>query len=96
LAAWRVDDVDDVSDLAAGEGLLYCLSDQSRCVVTVDLPLRPDSDRAGTSQRWDLRIPERRGEPDGKPEGLVVSADGSLIVGLDTRTASENLCWYRP
>jgi hypothetical protein len=96
LAAWSVEDVEDISDVWFGDGVLYCLSDQSRCVVTVDLPLRLDTDRADTSDRWDLEVPERRGEPDGKPEGLVVTDDGTLIVGLDTRTAKENLCWYRP
>jgi uncharacterized protein YjiK len=95
-AAWSVDEVEDISDLWFGGGSLYCLSDQSRCVVTVDLPLRPDSDRARTNDRWNLEVPERRGEPDGKPEGLVVTDDGTLIVGLDTTTPTENLCLYRP
>jgi hypothetical protein len=31
---------------------------------------------------------------DGKPEGLVVTADGTFIVGLDTRRPTANLCWY--
>jgi hypothetical protein len=96
LAAWELDDVDDISDLAFAGGALYCLSDQSRRVVTVDLPLDPGSDRARIADRWDLRVPERRGEPDGKPEGLVVTADGTFIVGLDTETPRQNLCWYRP
>jgi uncharacterized protein YjiK len=96
LAAWRVDDVDDVSDLAHRRGSLYCLSDKSRRVVVVELPLDPDTGRAAVGDGWDVHVPERRGEADGKPEGLVVLDDGTLIVGLDTESPSANLCWYRP
>lgn len=96
LAAWELDHVDDVSDVAFADGVLYCLSDQSRRVVAVELPLQPGSGKAGVSESWVLRVPERRGEPDGKPEGLVVTSDGALLVGLDTETPSANLCWYLP
>jgi hypothetical protein len=60
----------------------------------VELPLDPRSRRADAAERWDLKVPERSGEPHGKPEGLVVTADGTFIVGLDTRTPEANLCWY--
>jgi uncharacterized protein YjiK len=93
LAAWKVDGVDDISDLAFPGGVLYCLSDQSRRVVTIELPLEPNSNRARVGEKWDLEVPERDGEPDGKPEGLVV-VGGSLIIGLDTETPRANLCWY--
>ena len=96
LAAWKLDGVDDISDLAFAGGALYCLSDQSRRVVVVDLPLDPDADRARIGEGWDLRVPERRDEPEGKPEGLVVTDDGTLIVGLDTEKPQANLCWYQP
>lgn len=96
LAAWTLPDVDDISDLAVAGGALYCLSDQSRRVVVVDLPLDPDSDRAHVVESWELNVPERRGEPDGKPEGLVVTEDATFIVGLDTETPRANLCWYQP
>ena len=95
LAAWRLDGVDDVSDLEFADGVLYCLSDQSHRVAVVALPLDPGSDRARVSQSWELSVPERRGEPDGKPEGLAVTGDRTLIVGLDTETPQANLCWYR-
>jgi uncharacterized protein YjiK len=95
-AAWKLGGVGDISDLAFAGGRLYCLSDQSRRVVVVDLPLHPETEEARISASWELSVPERRGEPDGKPEGLVVTGDGTLIVGLDTETATENLCWYRP
>ena len=94
LAAWRLDGLDDISALAVAGDVLYCLSDQSRCVVAVELPLDPGSRRAEVADRWDLRVPDRSGEPDGKPEGLVVAADGTFIVGLDTKTPDANLCWY--
>jgi hypothetical protein len=95
VASWKIDDVADVSDLAFAGGTLYCLSDQSRRVVAVELPLDPGSSRARVTDAWDLGVPERRREPDGKPEGLVVAPDGTFIVGLDTVTPSANLCWYR-
>jgi uncharacterized protein YjiK len=93
LAAWKIDGVDDISDLAFPGGVLYCLSDQSRRVVTIELPLESSSDRARVGEKWDLKVPERDGEPDGKPEGLVVVGD-TLIIGLDTETPRANLCWY--
>jgi hypothetical protein len=94
LAAWKLDGLDDISDLAVAAGVLYCLSDQSCRVVAVELPLDPGSRRAHAADRWDLKVPERSGEMDGKPEGLVVTADGTFIVGLDTRRPTANLCWY--
>jgi uncharacterized protein YjiK len=96
LAAWELDGIDDISDLAFADGVLYCLSDQSRRVVALDLPLEPGSSKTRITDSWELRVPKRRGEPDGKPEGLVVSGDGELVVGLDTETPSANLCWYLP
>jgi uncharacterized protein YjiK len=94
VAAWRLAGVDDISDIATSGGRLYCLSDQSRRIVVVDLPLDPDDKRARPQDEWDLEVPERDGEPDGKPEGLVVTEDGTMIVGLDTESPTANLCWY--
>jgi uncharacterized protein YjiK len=94
LAAWRLHGLEDISALAVADGVLYCLSDQSRRVVAVELPLDPGSRRAEVADRWDLKVPERSGEPEGKPEGLVVNAEGTFIVGLDTRAPEANLCWY--
>jgi hypothetical protein len=96
LASWRLRGVEDVSDLATAGGRLYVLSDQSSRVGVVELPLDPDDDRAHLAERWDLSVPEREGEPDGKPEGLVVTDGGEFVVGLDSRTPTANLCWYRP
>ena len=95
LAAWRLDDdIDDISDLASADGTLYCLSDRSRRVVAVELPLDPGAERAHIHESWELSLPERRGEPDGKPEGLAVTGDRTLLVGLDTETPRANLCWF--
>jgi uncharacterized protein YjiK len=91
----KLDGLDDISDLEFADGVPYCLSDQSRRVAAVELPLDPGSDRARINQSWELSVPERRGEPDGKPEGLAVSSDRTLLVGLDTETPHANLCWYR-
>ena len=93
-SAWNVDGVKDISDLAVSGGQLYCLSDQSRKVVVVDLPLDADADRARPTGEWELDVPERDDEPDGKPEGLVVTDGGTLIVGLDTESPTANLVWY--
>ena len=93
LAAWKIDGVDDISDLAVAGSELYCLSDRSRSIVVVDLPLDPASERAHVRETWELDVPERDG-PDGKPEALVVTGDGTLLVGLDTEQPTANLCWY--
>jgi uncharacterized protein YjiK len=93
-AAWRVDGVEDISDVAVSGGHLYCLSDKSRKIVVVDLPLDADNERVRPTGEWELDVPERDDEPDGKPEGLVVTDDGALIVGLDTRSPTANLVWY--
>jgi uncharacterized protein YjiK len=93
LVAWRIDGVDDLSALAISGSELYCLSDQSRCIVVVDLPLDPDAEQVRVRETWKLDIPKRPG-PDGKPEGLVVTDDGRLLVGLDTKEPTANLCWY--
>ena len=95
IAAWRLDDVEDISDLSIAGGELYCLSDTSRRIVVVTLPLDRADERARPKDTWDLEVPERDDEPDGKPEGLVVTEDDALIVGLDTERPVANLCWYR-
>lgn len=51
---------------------------------------------AARRRRVGAAVPERRGEPDGKPEAVVVTDDGTFLVGLDTETPHANLCWYRP
>ena len=43
--------------------------------------------------RLELDVPERDGA-DGEPEGLVVTDDGTLLVGLDTEQPTADLCWY--
>ena len=95
LATWKLDGVEDISDLTVAGDQLFCVSDQSRRVVAVQLPLDPDAERARITDEWDLDVPDRDDEPDGKPEGLVVTDDGTFIAGLDTKTPTANLCWYR-
>jgi hypothetical protein len=40
--------------------------------------------------------PERLGDLDGKPEGLAFTAQGRVIVGLDTRKPLRNLVLLEP
>jgi uncharacterized protein YjiK len=93
VVAWEIDGVDDLSALAVSGSELYCLSDQSRCIVVIDLPLDLDAERVRVRETWELDVPKRRGA-DGKPEGLAVTDDGRLLVGLDTKEPTANLCWY--
>jgi hypothetical protein len=69
--------------------------EHGRRVVLVDLPLNPTERRAPIRRGWDLEVPERADGPDGKPEGLVVTDSGHLIIDLDTKAPDANLCWYR-
>jgi uncharacterized protein YjiK len=90
-AMWAVDGVDDLSDLVFHDGRLFVLSDQSRAVVTVELPLRVGADRAEVADTWKLDLPKKH-----KPEGLAVLPNGDFLVALDTKRPEENLLWFRP
>jgi hypothetical protein len=96
--------VRDVFDEASssGEGLLPLRDGRLLVAKEKDPPLLVEFGPDGAEPRG-IAVgafpaagePERRGEPDGKPEGLV-TAGGTFIVGLDTASPHENLCWYRP
>jgi uncharacterized protein YjiK len=88
---WAVDGVDDLSDLVFHDGRLFVLSDQSRMVVTVDLPLRAEAERAAVVDAWELDLSKKD-----KPEGIAVLPDGDFLVALDTKRPKENLLWFRP
>lgn len=88
---WELDGIGDLSDLAVHDGRLYVLSDQSRSVVAVDLPLAASATKAVADEVWDLDLSKRL-----KPEGLEILPDGTFIVGIDTRKPEKNLYWFRP
>jgi hypothetical protein len=80
----------DFSDLEIGpDGYLYLLSDKSSTIARLD-ELRAGGGTAALLDAW------RLGDLDGKPEGLAFSAQGSAIVGLDTRKAHRNLVLLEP
>jgi hypothetical protein len=95
LAIWRPDKTlaktcTDFSDLEIGpDGCLYLLSDQSSTIARLDdLPAGGGS--AALLDAW------RLGDLDGKPEGLAFTAEGRVIVGLDTRKPRRNLVLLEP
>jgi hypothetical protein len=84
LAAWPLggtaaEALEDVSDLAVGsEGDLWLLSDQSRSLARVDLPLSAAGGRiTEVAECW--RLPKGAE----KPEGLAWLGDGRVLVVLD-------------
>lgn len=93
LAAWTVDDADvkDVSDIAVtGDGRLFLLSDQSRCIVELDPQLPAAGGAVGARGRWQL--PKRVS----KPEGLVFLGDLTPLLVADDDEGEENLFVLEP
>jgi hypothetical protein len=80
----------DFSDLEIGpDGCLYLLSDQSSTIARLD-DLPAGGGTAALLAAW------RLGALDGKPEGLSFTAEGRVIVGLDTRKPRQNLVLLEP
>jgi hypothetical protein len=80
----------DFSDLAIGpDGCLYLLSDKSFTIARLD-DLPEGGGAATLVDAW------RLGDLDGKPEGLAFTAQGQVVVGLDTRKARRNLVLLEP
>jgi hypothetical protein len=84
VAAWRLsgsaaEALEDVSDLAWGPaGELWLLSDKSRSVALVDLPLAAGGGEIdAVAECW--RLPKGAE----KPEGLASLGDGRVLVVLD-------------
>jgi hypothetical protein len=80
----------DFSDLEIGpDGCLYLLSDKSSTIARLD-DLPAGGGTAALLDWW------RLGDLDGKPEGLTFTAQGRVIVGLDTRKPRRNLVLLEP
>ena len=87
---WPHDDVlEDLSDLAVDHaGGLWVLSDQSRALAELQLPLEPgDEPRLGEV----LRLPKKIA----KPEGLAFLPSGVIAVADDRHDDADNLWLLR-
>ena len=95
LAIWLPDKIlaktcADFSDLEIGpDGCLYLLSDKSCTIARID-DLHAGGGTASLVDAWWL------GDLDGKPEGLAFTAQGCVVVGLDTREPRRNLVLLEP
>jgi uncharacterized protein YjiK len=92
LAVWTLDRarVEDVSDVAAtADGRLYLLSEDSKRIVEVELPLDREGGAAVALGSFKLKGAAH-------PEGLVL-LDGSVpLVASDEKDEDENLFLYEP
>jgi hypothetical protein len=91
LATWWLGEqmqkqLPDVSDATVGpDGRLYVLSDQGCAVARLPDLLDPKGGTLEPAAVWRIA-----GSPD-NPEGLVILSDGTVLVGLDTKTPKRNL-----
>lgn len=96
LATWWLDDttsarLPDISDAAIGpDGALYLLSDQGAAIVRLPDRLDPAGGVVEAEAVWRIA-----GNPE-NPEGLVILADGTPLVALDTRSSRRNLLRLEP
>lgn len=76
----------DISDAAVGpDGRLYLLSDQGGAIARLADRLDPLGGTVEPDAVWRIA-----GSPE-KPEGLAILADGTPLIGLDTKSARRNL-----
>jgi len=91
LGASSVDQLPDISDVSLGpDGRLYVLSDQGGAIGRLPRTLPTDVDTVDVDAVWRIA---------GKPvnaEGLVILADGTPLVGLDTKSPRNNLLRLQP
>ena len=85
---WDGDDTDDLTDLSDlapdRDGGVWVLSDQSRCLAQLVLPLVPGGRIAVTGTQ---RLPKKVG----KAEGLAFLGDGLIAVADDRKDTRDNL-----
>ena len=88
LQVWPLEDaaIEDLSDIArAPHGGVYLVSDESRALLRLRLPLAAEDARAAFEACWDL--PDRMANA----EGLAFLADGRPVVAIDTDEDEANL-----
>jgi len=91
LATWWLggglsEQLPDISDATVGQdGCLYLLSDQGGAIARMPELLEPSGGTVEAAEVWRIA-----GRPE-NAEGLVILADGTPLVGLDTKTPRRNL-----
>jgi hypothetical protein len=96
LSTWWLDDglarqLPDISDAAVGpDGCLYVLSDQGSAIARLPDVLDPAGGGVGAAAVWRIA-----GRPE-NAEGLVILADGTPLIGLDTKAPRRNLLRLQP
>jgi hypothetical protein len=81
----------DISDATVGpDGCLYLLSDQGSAIARLPERLDPAGGTVEAEAVWRIE-----GRPE-NPEGLVILQDGTVLVGLDTRSPRRNLLRLGP
>lgn len=96
LATWRpgkelAEWLPDISDATIGpDGRLYVVSDQGSCIARLPDALDPGAGTVEATAIWRIA-----GSPT-KAEGLVILADGTPLVALDTKSPKRNLLRLEP
>lgn len=91
LSTWWLDEglarhLPDISDATIGpDGCLYLLSDKGSSIARLPDVLDPSGGDVGAAAVWRIA-----GRPD-NAEGLVILADGTPLIGLDTKAPRGNL-----
>ncbi|MEI6254251.1 MAG: hypothetical protein WCP30_15760, partial [Mycobacteriaceae bacterium] len=96
LATWWLGEemqehLPDISDATVGpDGRLYLLSDKGSAIARLPDLLDPQGGTVEPVAVWRIA-----GKPQ-NPEGLVILADGTVLVGLDTKSPRRNLLRLQP
>ena len=81
----------DISDATVGpDGRLYLLSDQGSAIARLPDVLDPRGGVVEATAMWRIA-----GSPE-NAEGLVILDDGTVLVGLDTKSSRRNLLRLNP
>jgi uncharacterized protein YjiK len=81
----------DISDATVGpDGRLYLLSDQGSAIARLPDVLDPRGGDVEATAMWRIA-----GSPE-NAEGLVILDDGTVLVGLDTKSSRRNLLRLNP
>jgi len=96
LATWWLGEelakrLPDISDATVGpDGRLYLLSDQGSAIARLPDALDPQGGEVAAAAIWQIA-----GTPK-SAEGLVILDDGTVLVGLDTKSPRRNLLRLNP
>ena len=96
LATWWLgermqSELPDISDAAVGpDGRMYLLSDQGSAIARLPDVLDPSGGTVEPVATWRIA-----GRPK-NAEGLVILADGTPLIGLDTKAPRDNLLQLDP